>query len=169
MIHPWMIASLYLSIGHYVHTYVCVCVYIYIFFFLDGTGIWTHGLMLARQMVYHLSHSTSPFVLGISEIGSPELFPRILLISASWAARVTGPAHSYISMNSHPTENDPKLQCLSSNPLHSLIITPPVQLGGLARHVVCSQILVNSAVIIINIHVVSNFCSFSVFWDGFTM
>jgi hypothetical protein len=48
-------------------------------------------------MPYHLSHNPSPFlVLGIFEIGSCELFAQdwlwtlILLISASWVARLTG-------------------------------------------------------------------------------
>jgi hypothetical protein len=30
------------------------------FFFLDGTGVWTQGLKLARQMFYCFSHASSP-------------------------------------------------------------------------------------------------------------
>jgi hypothetical protein len=27
----------------------------------DGTGVWTRGFMLARQVLYHLSHTSCPF------------------------------------------------------------------------------------------------------------
>jgi hypothetical protein len=49
---------------------------LFFFFFLNGMKAQTHeGLTLARQALYHLSHSTSSvFVLGIFEIGSPKLF-----------------------------------------------------------------------------------------------
>jgi hypothetical protein len=67
-----------------------------VFFFLLSIGIWTQDLTLARQALYYLSHSVSPvFVLGIFGIGFLQLFvwgwPQILilLISASWVARIT--------------------------------------------------------------------------------
>jgi hypothetical protein len=61
--------------------------------------VWTLGLMLARQALYHLSHSARPFsfVLGIFEIGSCRLFAWlwtvILMISAYWVARIIGVSH----------------------------------------------------------------------------
>jgi hypothetical protein len=33
-------------------------------FFFGSTGAWTWGLGLARQVLYHLSHSASPFCVG---------------------------------------------------------------------------------------------------------
>jgi hypothetical protein len=44
-------------------------------FFFGSTVVRTQGLTLARQVLYYLSHSTSPFlcVLG-TQIGSQELF-----------------------------------------------------------------------------------------------
>jgi hypothetical protein len=64
------------------------------------TQTWTQGLVFARQVLYHLSHTFSPFyVMGFFEIGSPELFTRgwlrtsVLWLSASWVARTTGVSH----------------------------------------------------------------------------
>jgi hypothetical protein len=34
----------------------------FIYLFLGGIGIWTQGLTLARQALYHLSHSASPTI-----------------------------------------------------------------------------------------------------------
>jgi hypothetical protein len=62
------------------------------FSFLVGTGLWIQGPMLARQVPL----SQSFFVLGIFEIDSHGtillgwLWTMILLISASWVARITG-------------------------------------------------------------------------------
>jgi hypothetical protein len=57
-------------------------------------------LTLARQVLYYLSHSTSPFfsVLNIFEIGSHELFAwaafkLILLICASYVTRIIDVGH----------------------------------------------------------------------------
>jgi hypothetical protein len=54
-------------------TYLCV---LFIYLFISGTRVWAQGLSLARQMLSHLSHSTSQpfFVLGIFEIESQKLF-----------------------------------------------------------------------------------------------
>jgi hypothetical protein len=67
------------------------------FFFLVGTRALTQGLTLARQLLFHLSHSISPFfVMGIFKIGSHKLFAQglalntVVLIFASWVARITG-------------------------------------------------------------------------------
>jgi hypothetical protein len=66
------------------------------------TGVWTQGLMLARQC------STTPpalFWLSVFEVGSHELLPWadfrtvILLISASWIARVIGVSHQCLAPN----------------------------------------------------------------------
>jgi hypothetical protein len=59
------------------------------FFLFGGTGIWTQVIMLARLVL-----STRPFfVLGLFKIGSgwPQIM--ILLISASWIAKITGMSH----------------------------------------------------------------------------
>jgi hypothetical protein len=62
------------------------------FFFFCGAEAWTEGL--------HLEPLHQPiFVMGFFEIGSHELFDQgwfqttILLISASWVARITGMSH----------------------------------------------------------------------------
>jgi hypothetical protein len=45
------------------------------FFFFGGIEVSAQGLTLARQALYHLSHSTSPFLaLGISKKGFSILF-----------------------------------------------------------------------------------------------
>jgi hypothetical protein len=36
-----------------------VYLFIYLFIYFCGIGVWTQGFMLARQALYHLSHSTS--------------------------------------------------------------------------------------------------------------
>jgi hypothetical protein len=33
------------------------------FFFFGSTWVWTQGLTVARQELYHLNHSTNPFLL----------------------------------------------------------------------------------------------------------
>jgi hypothetical protein len=61
------------------------------------------SLKLARQVLYHLSHSTrSFFVLGIFKIrshfcglGWPQT--SIFLISVSWVARISGMSHGYLA------------------------------------------------------------------------
>jgi hypothetical protein len=40
------------------------------FFFFDGIGVWTQGFALTGQVIYHLSHTSSPFVLAILGIES---------------------------------------------------------------------------------------------------
>jgi hypothetical protein len=60
-------------------------------------GVGTQGLMLARQVFYHWSHLTSPFLCwafwdGVSQtqtICLGWLWTSVLLTSASWVARVT--------------------------------------------------------------------------------
>jgi hypothetical protein len=34
-------------------------IYLFIYLFIYGTGIWTQGLELARQVLYHLSQASS--------------------------------------------------------------------------------------------------------------
>jgi hypothetical protein len=73
--------------------------FLFLFFFC-GTGVWTQGLMLARQvlLLLHLLYQ-SFFVMGFFETGSHKLFAwgwlqiQILLISASWIVRITGVSH----------------------------------------------------------------------------
>jgi hypothetical protein len=51
----------------------CVCIYMYIYIYIYIYFFWYWGLnsvlMLARQTLYHLSHTPSPFALVIFEIG----------------------------------------------------------------------------------------------------
>jgi hypothetical protein len=59
----------------------------------------TQGFMLAKQVLYHLSHTSSPFWSGYFRDGvSLTIFPgwpgtSILPISASQIARITGVSH----------------------------------------------------------------------------
>jgi hypothetical protein len=66
-------------------------------FFSSSTRVWTPGLTLARQGLYHLSHSTSPFYLGYFEdriLSLPMLiWTLILLFYASQVARITSISH----------------------------------------------------------------------------
>jgi hypothetical protein len=61
--------------------------------------VWTQGRTLARQMLYYLSHSASPFLCGFFwDRVSWTICPgwpqtKILLISASWVARITEMSH----------------------------------------------------------------------------
>jgi hypothetical protein len=71
-------------------------------FFFFNTGVQTQGLTLARQVLSHLSHSTSYFfVLGIFRdrlsrtIYPGWLWTTILLISVSWVTRITGLNHRH--------------------------------------------------------------------------
>jgi hypothetical protein len=48
--------------------------FIYVFIYFGGTGVWTEGLVLASQMLYHLSHAHSPFCFCFFHIGS-HVFP----------------------------------------------------------------------------------------------
>jgi hypothetical protein len=41
-------------------TFFCVLV-----FFFGGTGVGTHGFELAEQVLYHLSHTSSPFLFWL--------------------------------------------------------------------------------------------------------
>jgi hypothetical protein len=57
------------------------------------------------QVLYNLSYATNPFWWRVFfEIGSHELFagvgPMILLISASWVARITGVSHLNVPISS---------------------------------------------------------------------
>jgi hypothetical protein len=51
-----------------------ICIWVYFFF---GTGVRTQGFTFATQVLYHLSHSASPFiVLDICKVVSHKLFAR---------------------------------------------------------------------------------------------
>jgi hypothetical protein len=72
------------------------------FFFFGGTGVWTQGLIFTRQALLPLEHSASHFWgMRFFEMGSWELFAwgwfqtKILLISASQVARITGMSHQH--------------------------------------------------------------------------
>jgi hypothetical protein len=77
--------------------------FIYLFYFFIFGGVWTQSLMLARQVLLPLELLCQPcFVLSIFETASRELFAQdwlrtlILLISASWAARITDLSHQHL-------------------------------------------------------------------------
>jgi hypothetical protein len=75
---------------------------IFNFFYFDGTGAWTRGLTIARQMLYHLSYSINPFCVGYFEIWIHKLsldwpWTMILLISVSWLARITSRSHQHLA------------------------------------------------------------------------
>jgi hypothetical protein len=49
---------------------ICVCVHLlniilYTFFFFGGTGVWTKEMALAKQALYHLSQTSSSFLLWL--------------------------------------------------------------------------------------------------------
>jgi hypothetical protein len=75
---------------------------IFLFLFFGGAGIWPQGLILHTQCSYYLSHSASPFfVIDFFKIGSHKVFAwgrfqtAILLISASWVAKIIGVSNQY--------------------------------------------------------------------------
>jgi hypothetical protein len=52
----------------------CSSILIPFFFFFGGTGVEIQGFALAKQELYHLSHTSGPFALVILEMGSWKLF-----------------------------------------------------------------------------------------------
>jgi hypothetical protein len=72
--------------------------------FFGSIGFWTQGLMLARQVLYHLNNYVSPFncvcwaFLKDSLILCPGWpWTIILLTSASWVARIIGVSHQHLA------------------------------------------------------------------------
>jgi hypothetical protein len=67
-----------------------------------STGVWSQGLILARQALYHLIHSSSSFFCvgyfqdRVSRNTCPGWQTLILLISASRVARTTGMSHWHL-------------------------------------------------------------------------
>jgi hypothetical protein len=52
-------------------------------FFLSGTHFWTQSLQFARQVLYHLSHISSPvfhFSADIPHLLTPLYYPILLII-----------------------------------------------------------------------------------------
>jgi hypothetical protein len=68
-------------------------------FFFDGTRVWTQDFVLAKQVLYHLSHTSSPFCFGY--FGDGVLWAicpgwpwtKTFLISASQVARIICVSH----------------------------------------------------------------------------
>jgi hypothetical protein len=67
--------------------------------------VWPQVLILAEQVLYYLTHSTSPvWCCIVYMIRSRELFSQswlrtmILLISASWVTRITGVSHQPVAL-----------------------------------------------------------------------
>jgi hypothetical protein len=79
---------------------VCRSCLLYLFFFC-GTGIWTQGFTLAKQVLHHLNLISSPFCSVYLEMevswticpGWPHIVN--LPISASQEARITGMSHRH--------------------------------------------------------------------------
>jgi hypothetical protein len=67
------------------------------FFSFGNTGVWTQGLVLTRQALYHLNHFTSPFLCWVFRISQTIcqvwLWTTILLISSSWVTKIIGVCH----------------------------------------------------------------------------
>jgi hypothetical protein len=70
-------------------------------FVFAGTGVWTQGFSLAKLLLWHLSHTSSPFYSGYFKDGvswtiCPGWLPtEILQISASQVARIIGMSHQH--------------------------------------------------------------------------
>jgi hypothetical protein len=91
--------------GLYSGVCVCVCVCVcnlfilFIYSFGNGSGVWTQGFIVTKQVLYHLSHITSPFCSGYFGDGILRttslswLQTVILPISASQVARITVVSH----------------------------------------------------------------------------
>jgi hypothetical protein len=54
-----------LFLNHYLHNRKLKDYFGFATFLGGGIGSWTQDLMLARQVLFHLIHSTTLFVLGI--------------------------------------------------------------------------------------------------------
>jgi hypothetical protein len=96
------------------------------FFFSGGIRVWTQGLKLARQVLYNLSHTSSPFCVGYFQdrvsqtiyLGWPGM--EILLMSASLVASITDISHQ------HPAETYISSACLAN--ARSWVQTPVLPL-----------------------------------------
>jgi hypothetical protein len=70
---------------------------VFIYLFFGGTGVWASCLLGKHS--YHLSHSTGPFLCWVfRDRVSRTIYPgwlqtMILLIAASWVARIMGVSH----------------------------------------------------------------------------
>jgi hypothetical protein len=84
---------------HYTLPVTCI---IYLFIYFGGTRVWTQDFVLAKLVLYHLSHTASPFWSGYFGHGSPNylswLLTEIVPISASQVVLITGVSHW------HPTQ-----------------------------------------------------------------
>jgi hypothetical protein len=73
------------------------------FFFLVGPGIWTQGFILAKQVLYSSSHTSSLFCSGYFEDEVSQTiclcwpWNTILPISTSQVARITGVSHQHLA------------------------------------------------------------------------
>jgi hypothetical protein len=67
----------------------------WLFFFFGGIGVWTQGFALAKQALYYLSHTFSPFCSGYfgDGVSWAICLGCSLLISSSQVARITGMSH----------------------------------------------------------------------------
>jgi hypothetical protein len=112
--HSWgnMIRDSFLGVGSstwascFLGKYSTIWATLPAFFFLVGsTWVWIQNLELARQVLYHLSHCVSPFCVyvGYFQVGVLQTIcpgwplTSILLISASWVARITSISHQQLA------------------------------------------------------------------------
>jgi hypothetical protein len=95
----WLYFNACLSFLVAMYYTVCVC---HVTFFGSGTGVWTQGLVVARQVLYCFSYNPSPFLSfffslgifwgGLTQAGV-DLDPPIFTSGiAGWQVRVTTPS-----------------------------------------------------------------------------
>jgi hypothetical protein len=128
--HIYMIYAYFVYIYVYILFYVSIWTHTHTHLFFGGTGVWTWGLTLARQTLYHLTQSPALFALIIFQIQSQIYVQACLhndsLIYASHIAGVTGTYHTanflLVKMGSHklfllglPLNHDPPDLCLLSS------------------------------------------------------
>jgi hypothetical protein len=84
--------------------------------FFCGTRIWTQGLMLARKVLYHLSHLCSPLLdLVVFQIGShifAQGWPWTLILLAMWEVHKYEPWTIMASLSKWGLTNFPHLPLL---------------------------------------------------------
>jgi hypothetical protein len=60
----------------------------------DGSGVWTRGFALAKQVLYHLSHTSSPFCSDYFGDGVLQTYLPGLTLNEPWSSRSQPPKSS---------------------------------------------------------------------------